>query len=78
MQQAVDILPPDVGYFNVSWAHRDIGIDNIFEVEFKNGLSAIPAYDDSANAGRIMIGFPTVDENGGSVFDTDLGFSTLS
>ena len=77
VQQDIDILPPDVGYFNVSWAHRDIGYDNIFTVEFMNGAGVIPAYNDGANAGRISLGFPTVQPSGGSVFDSDLGFTTL-
>ena len=32
VQQVIDILPPDVGYFNVSWAVRDIDVFNIWTV----------------------------------------------
>jgi len=46
-------------------------------VEFRNGPNAIPAYNDATAAGRIYIGFPTVDANSGSVFASDLGFTGL-
>jgi len=75
VQQYIDILPPDVAYFNISWANRDQGVYNIYTVEIKNGLVAIPAYNDAANAGRIYIGFPTVNKNSGAVFASNLGFS---
>jgi hypothetical protein len=32
VQQYVDIVAPDVGYFNVTWAVRDIGVYNIWTV----------------------------------------------
>lgn len=32
VQQYIDILPPDIAYFNVSWANRDRGAFNIFTV----------------------------------------------
>jgi hypothetical protein len=76
-QQYVDILPPDLSYFNVTWAHRDINQFNIFTVEFKNGPNVIPSYNDATTAGRIYIGFPTVDANIGTVFASDLGFTGI-
>lgn len=78
VQQTVDILPGDVSYFNVTWAVRDIGTYNIFTVEFKNGQTAIPAYNDGATQGRIYIGFPTVDASNGAVFSSNLGFTGLA
>lgn len=77
VQQLMDILPKDVGYFNVSWAHKDIGVHNIFTVEFKNGPDAIPAYNDGANPARIYIGFPTINSNNDIVFASDLGFTGI-
>ena len=70
-------MPPDVGYFNISWAVRDIDVYNIWTIEFKNGLTAIPSYNDGANAGRITFGFPTVDKNNAAVFAPDLGFTGI-
>lgn len=74
VQQYVDILPGDVAYFNISWAHKDIGKTNIYTVEFKNGPNIIPSYNDGANAGRIYIGFPMQDSLGNTVFTSDLGY----
>ena len=78
VQQFVDILPPEVSEFKVDWAIRDIGTYNIWTIEFKNGQTPIPAYNDGSNAGRITIGFPTVDENSNSVFAADLGFTSIN
>lgn len=75
VQQFVDILPGDVGYFNVSWAVRDMGVVNIYTVEFKNGQNAIPSYNDATTAGRIYIGFPMIDSLGNQVFTSNLGFT---
>ena len=77
VQQFIDILPPEVAEFKVDWAIRDIGTYNIWTIEFKNGPTPIPAYNDGSNAGRITIGFPTVDENSNAVFAADLGFSGI-
>lgn len=72
------MLPNDVGYFNVSWAIKDINVPNIYTVQFMNGPTAIPAYNDGANQGRIYIGFPMQDSYSNPVFSSNLGFSTLS
>jgi hypothetical protein len=77
VQQYIDILPGDVAYFNVTWAHRDIGQVNIYTVEFKNGPTAIPSYNDATNAGRIYIGFPMRDSAGNTVFTPNLGYSGI-
>lgn len=76
VQQYVDVLPGVVPYFNVSYAHRDIGRDNIFEVKFRTGSVVVPAYNDATTAGRIYIGFPTLDDASAGVFPTNLGFSS--
>jgi hypothetical protein len=78
VQQYVDLLPGDVSYFNVSWAHRDINRANIFTVEFKNGPTEIPAYNNATNSGRIYIGFPMTDSQSNNVFASHLGFSSIS
>jgi hypothetical protein len=78
VQQYVDLLPGDVSYFNVSWAHRDINQYNIYTVEFKNGQTAIPSYNDATTAGRIYIGFPMLDSLSNNVFAANLGFSGIT
>ena len=30
VEQYIDILPPDLAYFNVTWAHRDTNLPNIY------------------------------------------------
>ena len=77
VQQYIDILPGTVDYFNVTYAHRDTGKDNIFIFQFRNGPDAIPAYNAGSTAGRIYFGFPTRDDNGANVFETNLGFDAL-
>lgn len=71
----MDILPNEVSYFNVSFAHRDVGQNNIFTFQFYNGAENIPAYNDPSNASRIYIGFPLTDAAGGAVFTSNLGFT---
>lgn len=78
VQQEIEILPGDVGYFNVSWAVKDQGVYNIFTVEMKNGPHTIPSYNDGANSGRIYIGFPTINDNNGAVFLGNLGFTGIT
>lgn len=78
VQQYVDLLPGEVSYFNVSWAHRDINRANIYTVEFKNGPTIIPSYNDATNAGRIYVGFPMIDSQSNNVFASNLGLSTIS
>ena len=78
VQQYVDLLPPEVGYFNVSWAVRDQGVYNIYTIEFKNGANTIASYNDGANPGRIYFGFPTINANSGGIFATNLGFSGIT
>ncbi len=68
-------MPGTVAYFNATYAHRDIGLDNIFTFEFRTGTDEIPAYDNGTTAGRIYIGFPTMDDNNANVFSDNLGFS---
>lgn len=76
MQQYFDILPGPVSYFNVTFGHRDTGKENIFEIAFRTGSVAVPAYNDATTAGRIYIGFPTKDDANNDVFTTNLGFSS--
>lgn len=75
VQQYIDILPGPVRYFNVSFAHRDTGKQNIFQVNFRTGSVVVPAYNDATTAGRIYIGFPTKDDSNNDVFTTNLGFT---
>lgn len=75
-EQFIDIKPDGIQYFNVSYAHRDANLDNIYIVEFQNGNAPITAYNDNVNASRIYVGFPRVNGDGsGTVFLSDLGFS---
>jgi hypothetical protein len=75
-EQFIDIKPRKVQYFNMSYAHRDANLDNIFIAEFQNGPTPITAYNDATNASRIYIGFPRVNGDGsGTVFLSNLGFS---
>lgn len=75
-EQFSDIKPDRIQYFNVSYAHRDANLDNIYIAEFQNGPSVITAYNDVTNASRIYIGFPRVNSDGsGTVFLSDLGYS---
>lgn len=46
------------------YAHRDVGLDNLFVVEFWNGGEVVKAYNDLGNASRILVGFPTVVADG--------------
>lgn len=78
VQQYVDLLPGEVSYFNISWAHRDINKYNIYTVEIKNGPTIIPSYNDATNAGRIYIGFPMTDSQSNNVFAANLGFSGMT
>ena len=76
VQTYIDILPQSFSYFNATFAHRDTAQPNIFTFNFRTADTAIPSYGDSTTAGRLYIGFPTVDANNGGVFLSNLGYST--
>ena len=72
----MDIRCGPIKYFNASFAHLDINLHNIFTFQFRTGSDPVPAYDDSSSAGRIYIGFPTLDDANTAVFTADLGYTS--
>jgi hypothetical protein len=44
----------------------------------QNGATLIPSYNNGVTAGRIYLGFPTVDASSNTVFASNLGFSGIT
>lgn len=66
------VLPPKLRNFYVNSTVNDIGVENMFNIQFTLGSTAINANNHGTLYSRIYIEFPTVDSNGNALFASDL------
>jgi hypothetical protein len=67
------ILPPRLLNFQVDSAVNDVGVENMFDVQFQIDSTTVNANNNGGTYSRIFIEFPTVDYNGNTLFAKDLG-----
>jgi hypothetical protein len=67
------VLPPNLRNFYVNSTVNDVGVENMFYVQFEIGSQAVNANNNGGTYSRIYIEFPTVDSNNNNLFANNLG-----
>lgn len=67
------ILPPRLRNFQVDSSVDDVGVENMFDIQFEVDGTAFNANNHGTTYSRIFIEFPTVDSNNNLLFAKDLG-----
>jgi len=73
------VLPPRLGNYYVNSTVNDVGVENMFYVQFETPIGdTVNANNHGSTYSRIFIEFPTVDSNGNPLFAGNLGGYTSS